>query len=131
VRFPTIPPGTADRVKSAASAARDVLALLFTPVVTAIACWLIAILAYGAWAENTQLKRLDYLGALAMVALVLVGLGGQWFQRTRLEKLKVQGPGGFGGELETGQEATPASVVTTTETKIIPAEPAKPTEADK
>jgi len=43
-----------ETVKDWASAARDVLALLFTPVVTLIAGWLICILAYRPWAEGTQ-----------------------------------------------------------------------------
>lgn len=98
-----------------ASAGRDVLALLFTPVVTGICCWLISILAYGAWAAETQEQRINYLGALAIVSIVLVGFGGQWFQRNRLEKLKFTGPAGIGGEIEAESE-TVARV--TTETTI-------------
>ena len=107
-------------VKEWASAARDVLALLFTPVVTLIAGWLIYILAYRPWAEGTQEQRINYLGAVAIIAVVLVGFGGQWFQRNRLEKLKLSGPGGFGGEIETEAEPPPPTVIqkTTIETEV-------------
>lgn len=97
---------TSDKVKAWASAARDVLALLFTPVVTLLAVWLICILAYGAWQADTQAQRINYLGALAILLVVLIGLGGQWFQRNRLERLKVQGPGGISGEIETQADQT-------------------------
>ena len=109
-----------DLVKEWASAARDVLALLFTPVVTLIAGWLIYILAYRPWAEGTQEQRINYLGAVAIIAVVLVGFGGQWFQRNRLEKLKLSGPGGFGGEIETEAEPPPPTVIqkTTIETEV-------------
>ncbi len=106
-----------DIIKAWASAARDVLALLFTPVVTVLAIWLICILAYGAWHANTQVTRIHYLGAVAILLVVLVALGGQWFQRNRLERLKVQGPGGISGEIETKAEGAP-SVTTTTTTEV-------------
>jgi hypothetical protein len=53
---------------------------------------------------------------VAIIAVVLVGFGGQWFQRNRLEKLKLSGPGGFGGEIETEAEPGP-TITTTTEVK--------------
>lgn len=119
-----------DRVKAWASAGRDVFALLFTPVLTILLIWLIFILAYGAWEADTQGQRINYLGALSICLAVLIGLGGQWFQRNRLEKLKVSGPGGFGGEIEAqadGGEEKPLTTVTTTTTTEIeaPAGPAK------
>lgn len=117
---------TIDQIKGWASAARDVFALLFTPVLTVLLVWLICILAYGAWAADTQAQRINYLGALSICLAGLIGLGGQWFQRNRLEKLKVSGPGGFGGEIETQAEGeTPVATVTTTTTTEIEA-PVKP-----
>ncbi len=110
-------PAVSDRIRDGASAARDVLALLFTPVVTIIAAWLICILAYGAWATETQAQRIHYLGAVGLLAVVLVGLGGQWFQRNRLERLKLTGPGGFGGEVETAPDAAVGSAPATTITE--------------
>lgn len=112
----------ADRVKAWASAGRDVFALLFTPVLTILLIWLIFILAYGAWEADTQGQRINYLGAVSICLSILIGLGGQWFQRNRLEKLKVSGPGGFGGEIETQADTT---TVTTTTTIEAPAGPAK------
>jgi hypothetical protein len=114
-------------VKAWTSAARDVLALFFTPIVTAILIWLIVILAYGAWEAKTQELRINYLGALAISFSVLIGLGGQWFQRNRLNTLKFNGPGGISGELNAQQEgAEPPEVevttTTTTETTVNPAE---------
>ena len=114
-----------DRVKAWASAGRDVFALLFTPVLSIILVWLICILAYGAWEADTQAQRINYLGALSIALAVLIGLGGQWFQRNRLEKLKVSGPGGFAGEIET-QADNGATVTTTTTTEVTPAGDAKP-----
>lgn len=114
----------ADRVKAWASAGRDVFALFFTPVMSVILIWLICILAYGAWEADTQAQRINFLGALSIALAVLIGLGGQWFQRNRLEKLKVSGPGGFGGEIET-QADNGATVTTTTTTEVTPAGDAK------
>lgn len=107
-----------DRVKAWASAARDVFALLFTPVLSVILVWLVCILAYGAWGADTQAQRINFLGALSIALAVLIGLGGQWFQRNRLEKLKVSGPGGFGGEIETQADNGEVAVTTTTTTQI-------------
>jgi len=56
---------------------------------------------------------------VAIIAVVLVGFGGQWFQRNRLEKLKLSGPGGFGGEIETEAEPT-VTTTTTIETEVKP-----------
>lgn len=107
-----------DKIKLWASAARDILALMFTPVVTVLVVWLICILAYGAWAAETETQRINYLGAVAILLAILIGLGGQWFQRNRLDKLKFTGPGGFGGEVETEAESEAATVTTTTTTEI-------------
>ncbi|MBI1405717.1 MAG: hypothetical protein GC145_06280 [Caulobacter sp.] len=113
------PRGGPATVSAWASAARDVLALLFTPVATLICIWLICILAYGAWAADTQALRIQFLGGLAILFAILVGLGGQWFQRNRLEKLKVTGPGGFSGEIDTDADpARPPDVAITTTTEI-------------
>jgi hypothetical protein len=77
------------RIKLSASAARDVLALLFTPMVTILAVWVICIIAYGEWSTNVETVRIHYLGALCVVLVSLVGMGGQWFQRNRVSALKV------------------------------------------
>jgi hypothetical protein len=108
-------------VKEWASAARDVLALLFTPVATVISATVIAIMAGWCvtWTVESELARINWLGSIGVIYAVLVGLGGQWFQRNRLEKLKLSGPGGFGGEIET--EAEPGPTITTTiETEVKP-----------
>lgn len=88
-----------------ASAVRDLMALLFTPVVTGLLVWLVCILAYGGWGAGSEGVRLHYLGAAMILLCVLVGLGGQWMQRNRVERLSLRGPGGFGGEIETEAEA--------------------------
>jgi hypothetical protein len=107
-----------DRIRAAASAARDVLALLFTPVITLLVIWLVCIFAYGAWTADTQPLRLHYLGG-ALIGLVgLVGLGGQWFQRNRLKELKVRGPGGIGGAIETEADGPPAGLSVKSETIV-------------
>jgi len=110
-----------DRVKAWASAGRDVFALLFTPVLSVILVWLICILAYGAWEADTQAQRINYLGALSIALAVLIGLGGQWFQRNRLNALKAQGPGGVSGEISMSDDDDPPSVTveTTTTTQVI------------
>lgn len=92
-------------VRAWASVARDLMALLFTPVVTGVLAWLVCILAYGRWGPGSEGLRLHYLGAALILLCVLVGLGGQWMQRNRLERLSLRGPGGFGGEIETEAEA--------------------------
>jgi hypothetical protein len=108
----------ADKIKSFANAARDVFALFFTPIMTVILCWLIVILAYGAWAADTQGQRINFLGFLALSLAGLVGLGGQWFQRSRVKSLQVDAPGGLGGKIETEQEEPNATVTTTTTTAV-------------
>lgn len=111
-----------DRVKAWASAGRDVFALFFTPVLSAILVWLICILAYGAWGADTQAQRINYLGALSIALAVLIGLGGQWFQRNRLNALKAQGPGGVSGEISMSDDddAPPkVTVETVTTTQAI------------
>lgn len=80
--------------RDTASVGRDLLALLFTPVVTIIGVWLICILAYGAWTADTQTQRINFLGGLAIGFATLIGLGGQWFQRNRIDHLKVSSPAG-------------------------------------
>lgn len=97
--------GGPTRVRAWASAARDLMALLFTPVVTGVLAWLVCILAYGRWGAGSEGLRLHYLGAALILLCVLVGLGGQWMQRNRLERLSLRGPGGIGGDVETEAEA--------------------------
>lgn len=101
-----------------ASAGRDIFALLFPPICTAMGCWLICILAYGAWTADTQPLRIHYLGALALAALGLVALGGLWLQRKTLGRLKISGPGGIGGEFESDDDAPPAVARVTTTTTL-------------
>jgi hypothetical protein len=93
-----------NKIKAFASAMRDLLALAFTPVVTFISIWLIAILAYGNWTTDTQQLRLNYIGIISIISIVLVGLGGQWFQRNRLTALKGTGPGGVSFDLSTAPD---------------------------
>jgi hypothetical protein len=107
-----------DRIKDWASAVRDAFGVLFTPVVTVLAGVLVWIFAWGAWDADTEPQRLNYLGAALIMSVALVGLGGQWLQRTRVERLKGSGPGGLGFEIET-EEETPKAVVTTTTTTAV------------
>ena len=80
---------------------KDTFALLFTPVVTVILVWLICILAYGAWEADTQGQRIGFLGALAIVLAVLIGLGGLWLQGRGIDRVKVSGPAGSSVEIDT------------------------------
>jgi hypothetical protein len=109
-------------VSAWASAARDVLALLFTPVSTIISVALIGVLAgwWGGWTPETQRARISWLGALAVIYAVGVFLGGNWFQRNRLESLKFSGPGGISGEINNDADEGPAPVTTTVETRVEP-----------
>lgn len=84
---------------------RDILALGFTPVMSIFLAWLICILTYFGWAEDTQAQRIHYLGALALSLAGLVGLGGMWFQRTRVEQIDIKGPGGIGASIRTEDNA--------------------------
>lgn len=116
-----------DRVKAWASAGRDVFALFFTPVLSVILIWLICILAYGAWEAETQAQRINFLGALSIALAVLIGLGGQWFQRNRLNALKAQGPGGVSGEISmSDDDDSPPTVKVETVTTTQITEDAKP-----
>lgn len=92
---------TPNSIKAKASAARDILALLFTPVVTMLLIWLICVLAYGSWTNNVETIRLHYLGAVCIILASLVGLGGQWFQRQRVANLKVAA---FGATVDLSQQ---------------------------
>ena len=85
---------------------RDRLALGFTPAVSVFLAWLICILAYQGWAADTQTQRIHYLGALSLALAGLMGLGGMWFQRTRVENIEIKGPGGIGASLRTEDDAT-------------------------
>jgi hypothetical protein len=122
MKGPGKPRGGPAAVSAWASAARDVLALLFTPVSTLISFTLIAVLAGWCvkWTVETQAARINWLGALAVIYAVGVFLGGQWFQRNRLESLKFSGPGGISGEINNDADAAPATVTTTVETRVEP-----------
>jgi hypothetical protein len=112
-----------EAIKDFASAARDILALCFTPVVTGLAIWLINILAYMPWAKDTETLRINYLGAIAIVSIILVALGGQWFQRNRLAGLKATGLGGsFDMTTSPDPDTTPApqAAITTVTTTTVP-----------
>jgi hypothetical protein len=93
-----------NRIKAFASAMRDLFALAFTPVVTVMSIWLICILAYGNWTADTQQQRLNYIGAISIIAIILVGVGGQWFQRNRVTALKGTGPGGVSFDIATAPD---------------------------
>jgi hypothetical protein len=118
---------TIEKAKQLASLGRDFLALLFTPVVTGVAIWLIAILAYWNWTPSTEAQRINYLGAIAIISIVLVALGGQWFQRNRLAGLKATGLGGsFDLEVAADPavvEPQPLAAITTTTTTTVPQQP--------
>ncbi len=68
--------------KAVADVVRDWAALLYTPVLTAYAVWVTAMVAWAyPWAPATEGKRLDVLGAALIGALVLIGLGTLFYQR--------------------------------------------------
>jgi len=85
--------------------ARDLLALLYTPILTAIACWLIWSFMYGPWSAQSESLRLTALGFTLGGYVVLQGLGGLWLQGRGIGSVKVQGPGGSSVEIETQSDA--------------------------
>lgn len=91
-----------ESVRLWASVARDWFALFYTPLMTVQGWVLIAILADGKRTISDQ--RVAAIATLAYITTILVGLGGMWFQRNRLEALKFSAPGGFGGEVSTEEE---------------------------
>jgi len=108
-------------IRDWASAGRDVLALLFTPVNTAVSVFLICILAgwFTQWGQPTEIERIRLLGVIAVIYAMLVGFGGQWFQRNRLEKLKFSaGKDGISGEVDAEAETTQTTTKTTKTTEL-------------
>jgi hypothetical protein len=82
---------------------RDILALLYTPILTGLAVWLIWSFMYGPWSPQSETLRLTALGFTLGGYVVLQGLGGLWLQRRGIDSVKVQGPGG--SSVEIGTEA--------------------------
>ena len=69
-------------LKAAADVARDWAALLYTPVLTAYAVWVTALIVWAhPWATATQAQRLNFLGWALIAALCLIGLGTLFYQR--------------------------------------------------
>lgn len=92
---------------------RDLFALLYTPVMTALACWLTWSFMYGPWSLTSETLRLTALGFVLGGYVVLQGLGGLWLQRRSVSRLKVEGPGGTSAEFNTGSDAPPPQVTAT------------------
>jgi hypothetical protein len=82
----------AERLKTAADVARDWAALLYTPVLTAYAVWLTALLAWAyPWAASTEPQRIACLGAALIGALALIGLGTLFYQRRPPPRIRAKG----------------------------------------
>jgi len=73
--------GTAAQWKSAADAARDWAAVLYTPILTVYAVWVTAVVVWFPWTEATEEQRITILGAALIGSLVLIGLGTLFYQR--------------------------------------------------
>lgn len=86
--------GCAAFIRAVLELGRDTLALLYTPVLTVIACWLIWSFMYGPWSAKSETLRLTALGFTLGGYVVLQGLGGLWLQRRSIESVTVRGPGG-------------------------------------
>lgn len=88
------------QLKAAADVARDWAALLYTPVLTAYAVWVTALIVWAyPWAEVTEPQRLGYLGAALIGALCLIGLGTLFYQRRPPPRIRAKTAA---GELEIG-----------------------------
>ncbi len=82
---------------------RDILALLYPPILTGLAVWLTWSFRSGRWTPQRETLRLTALGFTLGGYVVLQGLGGLWLQRRGIDSVKVQGPGG--PSVEIGTEA--------------------------
>lgn len=88
------------QLKAAADVARDWAALLYTPVLTAYAVWVTALMAWAhPWAKATEPQRLTYLGMALIGALCLIGLGTLFYQRRPPPRVRARTAA---GELEIG-----------------------------
>jgi hypothetical protein len=93
------------RLKAAADAARDWAALLYTPVLTAYAIWLTALIVWAwPWAKTTEPQRLAILGCALIAALCLIGLGTLFYQRRPPPRIRAKGAA---IELEVSGEGDP------------------------
>jgi len=100
-------------LRAAADVARDWAALLYTPVLTAYAVWLTALIAWaGPWAAATQAQRLNFLGWGLITALCLIGLGTLFYQRRPTPHIRAKAGLGelevSGGEFLSEEEERPA-----------------------
>ena len=87
VRLPSL-----SRLKAAADVARDWAALLYTPVLTAYAVWVTALIVWAwPWAKATEPQRLAILGWALIGALVLIGLGTLFYQRRPPPRIRAKG----------------------------------------
>ena len=87
------------RLRAVADVVRDYAALLYTPVLTAYAVWLTAVVAFGAWTASSEPLRINILGAALILALCLIGLGVLFYQRRPTPRIRARAPV---GELEIG-----------------------------
>ena len=80
------------RLKAAADVARDWAALLYTPVLTAYAVWVTALIVWAwPWARATEPQRLAILGWALIGALCLIGLGTLFYQRRPPPRIRAKG----------------------------------------
>lgn len=91
-----------DALKRWADALRDWAAILYTPVLTACQVALVSVLLLGGYDANVVVH---YLGALAILYALLVGLGAAFLQR-RTVNVKATTPGG--GSFEAVSSTPPA-----------------------
>ena len=85
----------------AADIVRDWAALLYTPVLTAYAVWVTALLVWAfPWAETTEPIRLRILGWALIGALCLIGFGTLFYQRRPAPRIRAKTAA---GELEIGE----------------------------
>jgi hypothetical protein len=94
-RPPTATTGVEDRGsarKPLVDAVRDWAALLYTPVLTAYAVWITALLVWAyPWSKQTEPLRLNFLGWALIAALCLVGLGTLFYQRRPAPHIRAKG----------------------------------------
>lgn len=84
---------TTAQLKRLADAARDWAAILFTPVLTLFAAWLVWILVWAGWPAGTAEQRITFLGLGLLGLLGLIGFGAFFYQR-RTVNARVETPAG-------------------------------------
>ena len=85
-------PPSLEQLKAMADVARDWAALLYTPVLTAYAVWVTALIVWAwPWAKATEPQRLAILGWALIGARCLIGLGTLFYQRRPPPRIRAKG----------------------------------------